>query len=199
MAQNNQGGLRDAIWQFIGTLIAFLALMFAIFAWFVPNRDALFTNHSTTNSAPASTVIVSTPIPTTATNSTPASTVIVSTPIPTTTNSRSSNHTSTYGNTNVYDISFLDVFFYFITALIVGSLGEFIVGWRLPFGIVVAIFVGAVGAWLSTRVIPLSLPDLTLAGYPIIRGFFGAFILVVLWHLLTSPFYRRRRRYYRQA
>jgi uncharacterized membrane protein YeaQ/YmgE (transglycosylase-associated protein family) len=88
---------------------------------------------------------------------------------------------------------------YLIVAAIVGIVAELIVGWRLPFGIVGAIIAGLIGVWLMTQVIIISgLPDFTIDGVPIIRALIGALILVAIWHALTYPAWRRRRRYYRR-
>ena len=88
---------------------------------------------------------------------------------------------------------------YLLIAAIVGLVAEFIVGWRLPFGIVGAIIAGLIGVWLMTQVIILSgFGDINVANVPIIRALIGAIILVALWHLLTYRGWRRRRRYYRR-
>ena len=41
-AQNNQGCLHHPIWTVIATIVATLTLLVAIFVWFVPNSNALF-------------------------------------------------------------------------------------------------------------------------------------------------------------
>ena len=86
---------------------------------------------------------------------------------------------------------------YLIVAAIVGLLAEFIVGWRLPFGIIGAIIAALIGAWLLTKVIILTgIGDLNVAGVPLLRALIGAIILVAVWHLLTYRAWHRRRRYY---
>jgi len=86
---------------------------------------------------------------------------------------------------------------YLIVAAIVGLLAEFIVGWRLPFGIVGAIMASLIGIWLMTRVIIITgFSDIDVYGVPIIRALIGAIILVLIWHLLTYRGWYRRRRYY---
>ncbi len=88
---------------------------------------------------------------------------------------------------------------YLIIAAIVGFLAEFLVGWRLPFGIVGAIIAALIGIWLTTQVIQFSVSgftDPTVYGVPLVHALIGAIILVAIWHLLTYPAYRRRRRYY---
>lgn len=89
---------------------------------------------------------------------------------------------------------------YLVVAAIVGVVAEFIVGWRLPFGVVGAIIAALVGIWLMTQVIIISgIPDYKLNTSPpiyLVRATIGAIVLVFLWHLLTYPAYRRRRRYY---
>lgn len=97
---------------------------------------------------------------------------------------------------NVWTFS-VNFIVYLIIAAIVGLLAEFIVGWRLPFGFIGAIIAALVGIWLMTNVIIISgLGDINLFGVPIIRALIGAIILVAIWHLITYPLYRSRRRYY---
>jgi uncharacterized membrane protein YeaQ/YmgE (transglycosylase-associated protein family) len=99
------------------------------------------------------------------------------------------------GNTWTIGLGFI---VYLIVAAIVGLVAEFIVGWRLPFGIIGAIIAGLVGAWLLTSVIIISgIGDIYVQGVPIIRALVGAIILVALWHLITYGMWHRRRRYYR--
>src|SRR5437016_12966480 len=89
---------------------------------------------------------------------------------------------------------------YVVIAAIVGLIAEFIVGWRLPFGIIGAIIAALIGIWLMTQVIIISgIPDFRLNTSPpidLVRALIGAIIFVFLWHLLTRPLYSRRRRYY---
>jgi uncharacterized membrane protein YeaQ/YmgE (transglycosylase-associated protein family) len=88
---------------------------------------------------------------------------------------------------------------YLVIAAIVGLVAEFIVGWRLPFGIVGAIIAGLIGVWLMTQVIIISgFNDINVDNVPLIRALIGAIILVAIWHLLTYPGWRGRRRYYRR-
>ena len=42
---------------------------------------------------------------------------------------------------------------YLLIAAIVGFVAEFIVGWRLPFGVIGAIFAALVGIWIVTNVV----------------------------------------------
>ena len=89
---------------------------------------------------------------------------------------------------------------YLIIAAVVGLIAESLVGWRLPFGIVGAIIAALVGIWLLTSVVQVNIPgDFTIAGQPIplIKALLGAIIVVAIWHLLTFPRWRGRRRYYR--
>jgi uncharacterized membrane protein YeaQ/YmgE (transglycosylase-associated protein family) len=88
---------------------------------------------------------------------------------------------------------------YLIIAAIIGFLAEFIVGWRLPFGFIGAIIAALIGIWLTTQVILFSISgfsDPTIDGVPLVHALIGAIILVAIWHLITYPAYRRRRRYY---
>ena len=77
---------------------------------------------------------------------------------------------------------------YVAIAALIGIIAEFIVGWRLPFGIIGAIIAALVGIWLLTNVVQVNIPgDFTIAGQPIpiIRALLGAMIVVGLWHLVT--------------
>ncbi|GCE06643.1 hypothetical protein [Dictyobacter aurantiacus] len=90
----------------------------------------------------------------------------------------------------------MNVIMYIIIAAIVGIVAEMIVGWRVPFGIIGAIIVGVIGAWLMTNVITISgVGDIYLFGVPIIRALIGAIILIAIWHLITGGVRGRRRRY----
>jgi uncharacterized membrane protein YeaQ/YmgE (transglycosylase-associated protein family) len=90
---------------------------------------------------------------------------------------------------------------YLAIAALVGIVAEFIVGWRLPFGIIGAIIAALVGIWLLTNVVQVNIPgDFTIAGQPIpiLRALLGAMIVVGLWHLLTYSSWSRRDRFYRR-
>lgn len=90
----------------------------------------------------------------------------------------------------------LNLIIYLIVAAVIGLVAEFVVGWRLPFGIIGAIIAAIVGAWLLTQVIVIGgIPDYPIYGVPIIRALIGAIILVGLWHLITARGWRGRRRY----
>lgn len=92
-----------------------------------------------------------------------------------------------------------NVIVYIIVAAIVGVVAEFIVGWRLPFGIIGAIIAGVVGVWLMTQVIVITgFGDYTIQGVPIFRALIGAIILIALWHALTYRSWGSRRTYYRR-
>jgi len=94
-----------------------------------------------------------------------------------------------------------DFLIYLVVAAIVGLVAEFLVGWRLPFGIIGAVVAGLIGVWLMTKVIIISgFSDINIGDVPLIRALIGAIILVALWHLLTYRGWRRRerRRYYRR-
>ena len=88
----------------------------------------------------------------------------------------------------------LNTIIYVIIAIVVGLIAEYIVGWRLPFGIIGAFIAAFVGIWLMTQVIQIDgLPDLVVYGVPLVRALIGAIILVAIWHLLTFGLTRRRR------
>ena len=85
---------------------------------------------------------------------------------------------------------------YVAIAALVGIVAEFIVGWRLPFGIIGAIIAALVGIWLLTNVVQVNIPgDPVFYGVPLFRALIGAIILVALWHLITFRSWARRRRY----
>lgn len=84
---------------------------------------------------------------------------------------------------------------YWAIAAIVGIVAEFIVGWRLPFGVIGAIVAALVGIWLMTNVVQLIIPgDPVVYGVPLFRALIGAIVLVGIWHLLTYRSWSRRRR-----
>jgi uncharacterized membrane protein YeaQ/YmgE (transglycosylase-associated protein family) len=87
----------------------------------------------------------------------------------------------------------LNFLLFLLIAAIVGVIAEYIVGWRLPLGIIGAIIAGVVGAWLMTDVIQIGgIGDIYLWGVPIVRALIGAIILIAIWHLITGGFRRRR-------
>lgn len=95
-----------------------------------------------------------------------------------------------------------NVIVYLVVAAIVGLLAETLVGWRLPFGFIGAIIAALIGIWLMTNVINITgIGDINIPTnppVPLVRALIGAAIMVALWHLLTYPAYRGRRRYYRR-
>ncbi len=102
------------------------------------------------------------------------------------------------GNTVLYLGTNLII--YVAVAAIVGLVAEFLVGWRLPFGIIGATIAALIGIWIMTQVIVISgIPDYAIQTTPpiyLVRAIIGAVIFVFLWHLVTFPFYRRRTRRY---
>jgi len=88
---------------------------------------------------------------------------------------------------------------YLLVAAIVGFVAEFIVGWRLPFGIIGAIIATLVGIWIVTNVLILNIPgDPVLFGMPLFKALFGATLFTALWYLLTYRLWHHRRPYYRR-
>ena len=105
------------------------------------------------------------------------------------------------GNTVLYLGTNLLV--YIAVAAAVGLVAEFLIGWRLPFGIIGATIAALIGIWIMTQVIVISgIPDYAIQTNPpiyLVRAIIGAALFVFLWHLLTFPLYRRRnRRNYRR-
>ena len=92
-----------------------------------------------------------------------------------------------------------NVIVYIIIAASVGIVAEFIVGWRLPFGIIGAIIAGVIGVWMMTQVIVITgFGDFNINGVPVIRALIGAIILIAIWHALTYRSWGSRRTYYRR-
>jgi len=88
---------------------------------------------------------------------------------------------------------------YLLVAAIIGFVAEFIVGWRLPFGIIGAIIAALVGIWIVTNVVVLIIPgDPVLFGIPLFKALIGATLFAALWYLLTYRLWHHRRPYYRR-
>jgi uncharacterized membrane protein YeaQ/YmgE (transglycosylase-associated protein family) len=89
----------------------------------------------------------------------------------------------------------LSQFLYLVIAAIVGLVAEFIVGWRLPLGIVGAVISALIGIWLVTHVVELNIPnDPNLYSVPLIKTLIGAIVFVALWHIITFRSWRPRHR-----
>ena len=102
---------------------------------------------------------------------------------------------------NVHLALYLSQVMYFVVAALVGFIAEFIVGWRLPFGIIGAIIAALVGLWIVNNVVIFIIPgDPVLFGIPLFKALIGATLFAALWYLLTYRLWHRRRPYYqRQA
>src|SRR5436305_13964370 len=101
--------------------------------------------------------------------------------------------TITIGN-NAWSFG-LNLVLYLLIAALVGLIAEYIVGWRLPLGIIGAIIAALVGIWLMTQIIVITgIGDWVLYGVPIIRALIGAILFTALWHLLTFGLTRHRYR-----
>ena len=88
---------------------------------------------------------------------------------------------------------------YLLVAAIVGFIAEFIVGWRLPFGIIGAIITALVGIWIVNNLVILVIPgDPVFFGVSFFKALIGATLFVVLWYLLTYGLWHRRRPYYQR-
>jgi uncharacterized membrane protein YeaQ/YmgE (transglycosylase-associated protein family) len=89
----------------------------------------------------------------------------------------------------------LNTVLYLVIAGIVGLIAEYIVGWRVPLGIIGAIVAALIGIWLMTQVIVITgVGDFYLYGVPLIRTLIGAIIFVAIWHLITFGLVGRRAR-----
>ena len=100
---------------------------------------------------------------------------------------------------NVHLALYLSQVMYFVVAALVGFIAEFIVGWRLPFGIIGAIIAALVGIWIITNVVILIIPgDPVLFGMPLFKALIGATLFAALWYLLTYRLWHHRRPYYQR-
>ena len=100
---------------------------------------------------------------------------------------------------NIHLALYLSQVMYFLVAAFVGFVAEFIVGWRLPFGIVGAIIAALGGLWIVTNVVVLVIPgDLVFFGIPLFKALIGASLFAALWYLLTYRLWHHRHPYYRR-
>src|SRR5438876_7997819 len=98
---------------------------------------------------------------------------------------------------NLHLVLYLSQVMYLLVAAFVGFVAEFIVGWRLPFGIIGAIVAALVGIWIVTNVVILIIPgDPVLFGVPLFKALIGAILFTALWYLLTYRIWHHRRPYY---
>ena len=105
--------------------------------------------------------------------------------------------TVTVGNTHL--ALYLSQVMYLLVAALVGFVAEFIVGWRLPFGVIGAIIAALVGIWIVTNIVTLIIPgDIMLFGIPLFKALIGATVFTALWYLLTYSLWHRRSPYYRR-
>ena len=100
---------------------------------------------------------------------------------------------------NMHLALYLSQVMFLIVAAVVGFVAEFIVGWRLPFGIVGAIIAALVGIWIVNNVVILIIPgDPVLFGIPLFKALIGATLFAALWYLLTYRLWHHRRPYYQR-
>ena len=100
---------------------------------------------------------------------------------------------------NIHLALYLSQLMYFLVAAFVGFVAEFIVGWRLPFGIIGAIITALVGLWIVNNVVILIIPDdPVLFGIPLFKALIGATLFAALWYLLTYRIWHHRRPYYQR-
>ena len=78
---------------------------------------------------------------------------------------------------NAHLALYLSQLMYLLVAALVGFIAEFIVGWRLPFGIVGAIIAGLIGIWIVSNLVILIIPgDPVLFGVPLFKALIGAIL-----------------------
>ncbi len=100
---------------------------------------------------------------------------------------------------NLHLVLYLSQVMYLLVAAFVGFVAEFIVGWRLPFGILGAIIAALVGIWIVTNVVILIIPgDPVFFGVPLFKALIGATIFAALWYLVTYRIWHRRQPYYQR-
>ncbi len=98
---------------------------------------------------------------------------------------------------NLHLALFANQLLYLLIAAIVGFVAEFVVGWRLPFGIIGAIIASLIGIWIVSNVVVFIIPgDPVLFGIPLFKALIGATLFVALWYLLTYRLWHHRRPYY---
>jgi uncharacterized membrane protein YeaQ/YmgE (transglycosylase-associated protein family) len=84
-----------------------------------------------------------------------------------------------------------------LLAAVLGYFAHLIAGGRVPLGFLGTIIFGVLGAWLASDVlrprIPFSLPsEPTFDGVMLVTAGLGAFILSLVWSLLSARLTRRR-------
>ena len=100
---------------------------------------------------------------------------------------------------NIHVAVYLSQVMYLLVAAFVGFVAEFIVGWRLPLGIIGAIIAALAGIWIVTNVVILIIPgDRVFFGVPLFKALIGATLFTALWHLVTYPIWHRRQAYYQR-
>ena len=100
---------------------------------------------------------------------------------------------------NVHLALYLSQLMYLLVAALVGFVAEFIVGRRLPFGIIGAIIAALVGIWIVSNVVILIIPgDPVFFGIPLFKALIGATLFAALWYLLTYRLWHHRRPYHQR-
>lgn len=167
MAQNNQGCLRDSIWQFVGTVIALLALLFSIFVWFVPNRSQLFSSTPVNSTS----TVTSTPTATTFPSSIPT---VVTQPSPT-------------QSASWFDVLLAVLEQTCFTGIIIGVITGFLVSIlfrRGAYGIVGDVVVGIVGAFIGGTLAEF-FTHTALLWITIVAALIGSMIMIFFLRLIS--------------
>jgi len=94
---------------------------------------------------------------------------------------------------NIHLVLYQSEVLYFLIAVVVSLVTEFIFGWR-SVSIIGAIVAALVGIWAVTSVVTLIIPgDLNFFGVQLFKTLVGAFLFAALWYMLTSRVWPRRR------
>src|SRR5258706_6640748 len=86
---------------------------------------------------------------------------------------------------NVHLALYLSQVMYLLVAALVGFIAEFIVGWRLPFGIIGAIIAALVGLWIVNKVLILIIPgDPVLFWILLFKAFIVHTLFAAIYYML---------------
>ena len=82
-------------------------------------------------------------------------------------------------------------------AIVISLCVEFIVGWRLNFGILGAFIISLLGIWVFVALLKVTIPnDPQVYNIPIYSALIGGILFVAFWHLLTFRNWKSKVRYH---